>query len=522
MPSDSLSDAPTSAEGIARSMASRQRDEEREERRRGLLRLVGTGVFAWPAFFVADYIADQIQGGHHIAWMLAWRGLGTLLGIGALVVLRRRPQLGGWALTAIDLLVFAVASALIAVIALPSGGIATRSAEGVMLLSIVRATYVPSRWTKGLLQSLTTVLAFPATMAAAAIWDPHVRAQWRSQNDLAVFLYEMLFVVAGAVLGVIGSHLLYTARRQVWEARKLGSYRLKARIGSGAMGDVWLASQNQHDRPVALKVLHERAARDEGAVRRFVREARAASRLRHPNTIRVFDFGASDDGVFYIAMELLDGLDLETTVTKGGPLTGPRVIRLARQICGSLAEAHEHGIVHRDVKPANLFVTRYGDEYDFVKVLDFGVAQIARDATLAKTDDAGELIGTPGYLSPEMALGDAAIDARSDIYSLGVVLYFMSTGTPLFPDRSFRDTLLAHAMHDPEPPSSRTGGIAPDLERVILKCLEKQPAYRYQTARDVEAALAACADADKWDKDAARRSWTTLRSSIRLRTPSIV
>ena len=113
-----------------------------------------------------------------------------------------------------------------------------------MLLSIVRATYVPSRWTKGLLQSMTTVLAFPGTMAAAAIWDPHVRAQWRSPNDLSVFLYEMLFVVAGAVLGVIGSHLLYTARRQVWEARKLGSYRLKARIGSGAMGDVWLASQN--------------------------------------------------------------------------------------------------------------------------------------------------------------------------------------------------------------------------------------------------------------------------------------
>jgi serine/threonine-protein kinase len=471
-------------------MASKQREEERAERQRALVRLLRMGVFAWPAFFAAVFVL-------------------------------RRNELGTRTLAVVDLLVFAVASALIAIIALPSGGIATRSAQGVMLLTIVRATYVPSRWTRGLLLCAPTVLAFPATLAAAAIWDPRIRAQWGSPSDVAVFLYEMLFIAAGAMLGAIGSHLIYTARRQVWEARKLGSYRLKARIGSGAMGDVWLASHAPHDRPVALKVLHERSARDEGAVRRFVREARAASRLRHPNTIRVFDFGASDDGVFYIAMELLDGLDLETVVMKGGPMTSARVIRLARQICGSLAEAHELGIVHRDVKPANLFVTRYGDEYDFVKVLDFGVAQIARDTTVAKTDEGGKVIGTPAFLSPEMAVGDAVIDARSDLYSLGVVLYFMSTGTPLFPDRSFRDTLLAHAMHDPEPPSSRTGGIAPDLERVILKCLEKQPAYRYQSAREVEAALAACADASRWDNDAARRSWTNLRTSIRVRTPSI-
>jgi serine/threonine-protein kinase len=171
-----------------------------------------------------------------------------------------------------------------------------------MLLTIVRATYVPSRLARGLAHSAPTVLAFPATLAAAAIWDPVIRAQWANESDRGAFLYEMLFVVAGAVLGAIGSHLLYTARRQVWEARKLGNYRLKARIGGGAMGDVWLARHVPLDRPVALKVLHERAAGNEAAVRRFVREARAASRLRHPNTIRVFDFGASDDGVLYIAM----------------------------------------------------------------------------------------------------------------------------------------------------------------------------------------------------------------------------
>jgi serine/threonine-protein kinase len=393
-----------------------------------------------------------------------------------------------------------------------------------MLLATVRATYVPSRWSRALLLSLPTVLAFPATMALAATWDPHVRAQWTNRADLDVFLYDFLFVCAGTVMGSIGSHILYTARKQVWEARKLGHYRLKARIGGGGMGDVWLARHDPLDRPVALKVLRERAARDAGAVRRFVREARAASRLRHPNTIRVFDFGASDDGVFFIAMELLDGLDLETIVTTSGPLTGARAIRFARQICGSLAEAHELGIVHRDVKPANLFVTQIGDEFDFVKVLDFGVARVAREQTLAPADadggggrEDGDVVGTPAYLSPEMVTGDP-VDARTDLYSLGAVLYFMVTGSPLFPDKSFRETLLAHAMHDPMPPSARTDDVAPDLERVILKCLAKQPAFRYQTARELEAALAACADASKWNNDAARRYWTSLRPSVRLRT----
>jgi serine/threonine-protein kinase len=503
---------------MARTIASRQHDDEREERRRAMLGLFRLGVFAWPSFFLADALADRLEGGGHLAWLLAWRLGGTLVGLAGYLLVRDRPHLSQRALTTIDLVVFAVGSALIALIAIPTGGLATRSAQGVMLLTIVRATYVPSPWRRGLVLSLPTVLAFPVTLAAGALWEPALRAQWSSPKDLGAFVYEMLFVVAGAVLGSIGSHLLYTARRQVWEARKLGDYRLKARIGGGAMGDVWLARHVPLDRPVALKVLHERAARDEGAVRRFIREARAASALRHPNTIRVFDFGASDDGVFYIAMELLDGLDLETIVTTGGPIANARVIRLARQICGSLAEAHEAGIVHRDVKPANLFVTQYGDEFDFVKVLDFGVATSARDSTMAKAERDDEVVGTPAYLSPEMALGDAPVDARSDIYSLGAVLYFLLTGTVLFPDRSFRDTLLAHAMHDPQPPSARADGIAPDLEQVVLKCLAKQPAYRFQTAREVDFALSQCEDAGKWNNDAARRYWTSLRPSVRLRT----
>jgi len=523
MGSGSLSDE------LARTITSGLKNEELEERRRAMRAVFAVGVIAWPSFALADLVAIHQVGGASLAWTLGWRAVGELVGVSALLAVTHRPKLTTRDLLAIDLFVFAVGSALVAMIAVPSGGLVTRSMQGVMLLAIVRATYVPSRWSRALLMSMPTVLAFPATMALAATWDPHVRAQWTNREDLNVFLYDFLFVFAGTVMGSIGSHILYTARRQVWEARKLGHYRLKARIGGGGMGDVWLARHDPLDRPVALKVLREGAARDEGAVRRFVREARAASRLRHPNTIRVFDFGASDDGVFYIAMELLDGLDLETIVANGGPVTNARAIRFARQICGSLAEAHELGIVHRDVKPANLFVTQIGDEFDFVKVLDFGVAHVAREQTIAPKashppgdgDGAadGDVVGTPAYLSPEMVTGDA-VDARSDLYSLGAVLYFMVTGSPLFPNKSFRETLLAHAMHDPLPPSARTDDVAPDLERVILKCLAKQPAFRYQTAREVDAALAACVDASKWNNDAARSYWTSLRPSVRLRTRS--
>jgi serine/threonine-protein kinase len=460
----------------------------------------------------------HLHGGAGLAWLLGWRALGEAFGVGGLLVLLRRQRMGMAALVAIDLVVFAAGSALIAMIALPAG-LTTRSMQGVMLLAIVRATYVPSRFSRALLLSLPTVLAFPATMAIASVWDARLRAEWSDRESLGVFVYDLLFVIAGTIMGSIGSHVLYTARRQVWEARKLGNYRLKARIGGGGMGDVWLARHDPLDRPVALKVLRERAARDEGAVRRFVREARAASKLRHPNTIRVFDFGASDDGVFFIAMELLDGLDLETIVSTDGPVSNARAIRFARQVCASLTEAHAIGIVHRDVKPANLFVTRIGDEYDFIKVLDFGVAHMAREQTIAPSGPDGptDFLGTPAYLAPEMVTGEP-VDARSDLYSLGAVLYFMVTGSPMFPGKSVRETLVAHAMQDPLPPSARIDGVAPDLEKAILRCLAKQPAYRYQSARELDQALAACEDAGKWDNDAARAYWTGLRPSIRLRT----
>jgi serine/threonine-protein kinase len=494
------------AQPSLRTIASKHRDDELEERRRATVAVFKIGVVAWPAFIFADLVAARQHGGGHVAWMVGWRALGTFLAMVCLAYLERRPKAGARVLDAIDLLVFTLGGALIALIAVPFGGLATRSMQGVMLLAIVRATFVPSRWGRAVRFSFPPVLAFAATMGLAATWDADVRAQWSSEADVGVFLYDFLFVVAGTLLGTIASHLLYTARRQVWEARKLGAYRLKARIGSGSMGDVWLARHDPLDRPVALKVLHERAARDEGAVRRFVREARAASRLRHPNTIRVFDFGASDDGVWFMAMEHLEGVDLTTLVEEMGPLPAARAVRFTRQACAALTEAHDAGVVHRDVKPDNLFVCRMGDEPDFLKVLDFGIAKIEgaeEDATVTR---AGWVHGTPAYMSPEVCNGDRA-DARSDVYSLGAVLYFLLTGTPPFTAVTAAAVMMAHVRDVPDAPGARHP-VPADVERVVLRALEKDPDARYASARDLDAALAACKDAAGWTVAHATDFWT--------------
>ena len=219
----------------------------------------------------------------------------------------------------------------------------------------------------------------------------------------------------------------------------------------------------------------------------------AASGLQSPHTIRVFDFGASDDGVWFMAMEHLEGMDLATLVDEVGPLPVARVVRFARQACAALSEAHDAGVVHRDVKPDNLFVCRLGDEDDFLKMLDFGIAKI-EGSEEASVTRAGWVHGTPSYMSPEACNG-AGVDARSDIYSLGAVIYFLLTGVPPFQAPTGAAVMLAHVSEEPEPPSSRGVRVPADLERVVLRCLDKDPDARFQSARELDEALAACGDA---------------------------
>jgi serine/threonine-protein kinase len=316
-----------------------------------------------------------------------------------------------------------------------------------------------------------------------------------------------------AVLAVIPSEVLARMSRQVRRARDMGSYRLGDLIGEGGMGEVYHAHHRLLARPAAIKLIRPERALDETAstsdiaARRFRREAEAAASLRSPHTIQLYDFGVTADGRFYLVMELLDGIDLQSLVRRFGPQPPGRVVHLLRQACDSLAEAHARGLVHRDIKPANIHLCRLGLEYDFVKVLDFGL--VKHDASGGGSNTLlsapGLMPGTPAYMAPEMATGDS-LDGRLDLYALGCVGYYLLTGEMVFEADSALVMIGRHLTSDPIPPSIRSSRpIPPQLDDAILACLAKAPAGRPASAMELSQRLAevevpcwSTADAQAW------------------------
>jgi len=260
-------------------------------------------------------------------------------------------------------------------------------------------------------------------------------------------------------------------------------------------------------RPTAVKLLNIDNVSD-AAVARFEREVQATSTLTHPNTIKIFDYGRTPDGIFYYAMELLEGTNLDSLVARVGPPSEARAVYLLKQACGSLAEAHAAGLVHRDVKPANLFLTRRGGMADFVKVLDFGLVKAAGGADEAHLTAANAVTGTPLYLSPEAVNEPDRLDARADVYALGAVAYYLLTGTPVFNGATVMDICLKHVREAPEPPSARLGRpITPALEALILRCLTKGRADRPGDAGALLRELERCPVAGAWTADDAAAWW---------------
>jgi serine/threonine-protein kinase len=355
---------------------------------------------------------------------------------------------------------------------------------------------------------LTSLIA--ATMDPVGLFIARARGLELPPLGLLVWTYLPNYICA--VLAVLPAKIIIHLGRKVSRARQLGSYQLVELIGRGGMGEVWKADHRLFARPAAIKLISGRVMMDgsQMAEERFRREAEAAAGLRSPHTIQLYDFGITRDRRLYYVMELLEGCDLETLVGRYGPQPPARVACILRQACRSLAEAHARGMVHRDIKPANLHLGRVGLEYDFVKVLDFGL--VKRDARWLGSDvrlTAPEAMsGTPAYMAPEMASGEP-VDGRADLYALGCVGYFLLTGTLVFEGENPLQLVVKHLQAEPVPPSARLGRPLPEpLERVVLRCLAKTPNERPADAAALADGLT-LAGADDWTQGDARSWWET-------------
>jgi serine/threonine-protein kinase len=462
-----------------------------------LRKLLPLACVLWLGFFAVDFVLATFVAP---APLLSYAVL-RLIGLGPLVActmyLRLVPSPTPLALRLVDGVMTASCAAVLTDMCLLSGGLTSPYVSYIVLVMVGRAAVLPAHWKVGAVQLGVPVVVVPIVFLAAAPFSAELSAQLRDGHAISVaFFYFMLLLGAWGLL-VIGGHNIWALRRQLFRARSIGRYRLEKRIGSGGMGEVWVAFHEQLRRNVALKILRPEFGTDEVAVARFEREVMTTAALMHPNTVRIYDHGATDDGLWYYAMELLSGEDMSAIVRREGPMPPARAVHLALQAARALGEAHARGIVHRDVKPENLFVATLGGERDVVKVLDFGIARTAelRDDRLTTT---GWVAGTPAYVSPEAAKGDGA-HAPADVYGVGMALFWAVTGTVPFGGDSPMQ-ILAKQVNEPVPsPSRRRGEALPDaLERLILRCLEKDPSARYRDGSALAVALDEIARALPW------------------------
>jgi hypothetical protein len=378
------------------------------------------------------------------------------------------------------------------------------------VLILIFPMIVPNTPRKTLIASLIAASMDPVGLVVA-----HLRGLETPSSALILWNYLPNYVCA--LIAVIPPKIMTRLGHHVQRARELGSYRLVELIGRGGMGEVWRATHRMLARPAAIKLIKPEILGAPGAaeatvlIERFRREAEAASGLQSPHTIRLYDFGETRAGTFYFVMELLDGLDLETLVRRFGPVPPARVVEILRQTCHSLGEAHDSGLIHRDVKPANIYLCRLGREYDFMKVLDFGLVKYDQDQSILDTikTNTEMTTGTPAYMAPEMANGEP-IDRRSDLYALGCVGYWLLTGQMVFEADGPLRMLIQHIQASPVPPSIRSGRPVPRaLEELIMRCLAKKPADRPASADEIVAELDRMKLDRQWTQADARDWWET-------------
>ncbi|TWT94028.1 Serine/threonine-protein kinase PknB [Botrimarina colliarenosi] len=380
-----------------------------------------------------------------------------------------------------------------------------------LLLIFIYALFIPNTWRR----ALRFLLPAAALPIAVIYFQKTVCTGFQaclSRGGYGDYIteqaLEMLFALFIAVVGV---YTINTLRREAFAAKQLGQYRLKQLLGSGGMGEVYLAEHQMMKRPCAIKVIRPDKAGDKRNMARFEREVRSTAKLSHWNSIDIYDYGRTDDGTFYYVMEYLPGHNLGELIEQEGALPAARVVYLMDQVCRALSEAHGIGLVHRDIKPANIFCSYRGGEFDVAKLLDFGLAKptgVETEGTAgAFLTQEGAITGSPMFMSPEQATGEREADARSDIYSLGCVLYYLLTGKSPFPYEQVVKVIIAHASEEVVTPREHNPLLAIELEEVILRCLEKDPEDRFQTVEQLRRALVDVQLDDEWSPERAADWW---------------
>jgi len=378
----------------------------------------------------------------------------------------------------------------------------------------IRAALVPSQARRTVI--VTAMVAVPKIVLISLVvpaadggmaWRGHGSGAFPWLPGTLIMMWSIAILTCAVI-----SWVIFGLRAEVREARRFGQYVLERKIGEGAMGVVYRATHAMLRRPAAIKLLLKERASD-GDLARFEREVQLTSRLVHPNTISIFDYGRTAEGVFYYVMEYLDGIDLQRLVDHYGPLAPARAIHILAQISGALAEAHALGLIHRDIKPANIVLTERPDEPDVVKVVDFGLVR-SFGGNLTESAAGETITGTPLYMAPEAISKPDTVDGRSDLYAVGAVAYFLLTGQHVFQAATVLEVCSKHMLEAPVPPSQRTGTPVPaDLEAIVLGCLAKDRDARPASAAVLRARLLACADAGRHDVPAARAWWHARRAA---------
>jgi hypothetical protein len=368
-------------------------------------------------------------------------------------------------------------------------------------LVFTRALVVPSSGTR---TAVVTAMLFTPLMAAS------VGLAVRVDQEVPPEMFiggAFVFGVVAVALAAVGSSIIYGLRKRVSEAMQLGKYTLDRKIGEGGMGAVYRARHAVLRRPAAIKLLlPDRVAKEN--LERFEREVQHMSQLTHPNTVAVFDYGHNPDGVFYYAMEYLDGIDLEQLVGKYGEQPAARVVSILAQICGALAEAHGRNIIHRDIKPANVILCERGGMPDVAKVVDFG---LVKEITANTGTSTQVILGTPAYVAPEAITDPNTVGPPADIYAVGAIGYFLLTAKRVFWGKTAIDVCVQHVTAPPTPPSKQTTNAIPDeLEQLILRCLAKQPSAR-PTAAELLRLLQPPPPSAGWSEADAAKWWSEFR-----------